>query len=239
MRNFFRGLAPIGLLALCTLPAKAQTPESPHRLSPFVSAMGGAGYFGRFLGQDFEEGQRKLKGKTVGDVGGGISVGAAAGRNAGQVGVFFLPTTLRWSDDTGRDSDALDVDDLVDLDAYVLSAEFVHFLANPDEYNIVPYTMTGVTATYWKLGDTTGPIEGAGADGSDDAIFKYGVTAGFGVQIQTGHALALKIGLNTAKLGNPFTGKNSFQAVDGHTFDEPGTVTSIAGYLGLTYTFGR
>jgi len=238
MSRIPRGLIPLAFLMGFVLPARAQVPVSQHRMAPYVTAFGGAGYFGRFIEQDFDDGQRELKGKKISSVGGGVAIGTIAGRNGGQVGMFFLPTSLRWSDDSGRNSDALDQDKIVDLDAYVFSAEFIRYLAEPGTHMIAPYTMTGVTATYWKLGDTGGQISGAGADGTDDALFKFGVTAGFGAQIETGRSMTIRFGLDTAKLGNPFSGKDSFTPVDGQTFDEPGTVTSIAGFLGLTYTFG-
>lgn len=204
-----------------------------------MSVFGGASYIGRFVEQGFDSGQRELKGKKLSNGVGGVAVGAVAGRNAGQVAVFFLPTTLRWRDDTGTGSDALDEDDVIDIDAYVVSGEFVRYLASAEEHTVVPYTMTGVTATYWKLDDTSGPIRGAGSDGDDDALFKFGVTAGFGAQIQPGGPWSVKIGVVTSKLGNPFSGKDSFQPVDGQTFDEPGTVTAVGGFAGLTYTFWR
>lgn len=146
-------------------------------------------------------------------------------------------TDLEYEDDTGTGSDIFDVDDVAELASNVLSLEVIRTLF-PARARLTPYGGLGIALTWWNLDEESLlPLIVAG-DG-DDTQFRFAGVAVLGMQYRPARRWAIRLEATTFKIGNPFTGDESYIPVTGFTIDEPSHVRQTHFRLAAAYTFGR
>ena len=215
-----------------------------------VDAHGGYGYYGRFLLQNptndpFSLLQRELRGRHAWTVGLGVG-GMVLPRSGFRLGADYTWSDLDWRDDTGNDSHLLDFDDAGNLKQFMLTAEFMRFLF-PESRRVNPYASAGFLASWYKLtdeftvlvvDDEEEAFVGLAAPGGNSQ-FRWGATGSLGLQFRVSEAFRLRLGANRGTISNPFTGRQSFIAVNGLTIDEPSRVGKTDYRLSLVYSFGK
>lgn len=238
-------LAAVGIAALMAgtaVPAHGQEAEEEEKEhDPWVweaTAFGGLAQFGDFLEQRSPDGvERELTGSSSEIFGVSIGVGQWKRREVRLTGAF-APTELELQDDDATTgSDAADVSDLADLDVWIVGlevSEFLTFLSLADG-TVAPYVTVGLTGAIWSLDAPPGSPVGPGANDSDSQL-QFGALTGAGIRFDLPGAWGVAIEGRRYTLGNPFDGSDAF-AVEGETFDEPGSVGLTAKTVAVTYIF--
>jgi opacity protein-like surface antigen len=220
-----------------------------------VEVYGGIASFGEFLEQyaidiDDEDivlfdgiiGQRELR------AGNAFTLGAAIAyrvwdKTDARLGFTWAHSELKYEDDTGLNLDFLDDDDLADFNVYVLSLEVLRFIFD-HTCRLNPYLVAGINGAWWHLDDVVNFVVGVGfpRDGfvtSDQTQFRFGGSAGLGLQYRISPQFSARLEVDAFGLGNPFDGENAWVPVTGVTFDEPSHVAMGRYTLHVTYSFGR
>lgn len=243
-------------VALFPTAGSAQRMERP-RLT--IEVFGGLGNYGRFLEQlidgtppgffltpDIRE--RELTAENSFAFGGSLGIWPWE-KTGVRLAFTWSNTDLEYEDDTGIDSDALDLEDLADLSNKTLSLEVLRYLL-AHHRRISPYAVAGVAATWWGLDDEEDRGEIQSNDG--DTQFRWGGVGGIGLQIRARDRIGVRLEATTFGLGNPFDGDDSFTTRSGRTaqlsptnprlvlpIDEPGSVRFSRYTVALTYSMPR
>lgn len=235
--TMFRSASACALLLLCALAAPLHGQE---RIPFFVQGYATGALFGRFLeeqvlvGQDIQE--RELTAAST--IGGGAAVGLAGRQGMLQLSGTLLATDLELRDDTGNDDDALDEDELADLDAWIVALEYTRHLLGPERM-LSPYAVTGGLLGIWKLGDTEAgdPVFAGG----EETLYRWGFSTGLGLEVRPSANARVRIEWTNSMVGNPFDGKDSFQLITDESLklDEPDNVRVTQFKAGLAYLLGR
>lgn len=224
------------LLAL-TAGTRARGQSDRDREGPLWEAgpFGGATLVGEFVEQRTPAGvERELTGSSSAFFGASVGLRAWEKTEVRVTGAL-APTELEFQDDDATTgTDAADVSDLGDLNVWIFGIEGAQYLASPDA-PVAPYLTAGLVGTVWSLDAPPGSPVGPGADGSDTR-FQFGALTGAGVRFGLPAGWGVEIEGRRYTLGNPFDGSDAF-AVEGDTFDEPGTTALTAGTVALTYSF--
>ncbi|HET9985250.1 MAG TPA: outer membrane beta-barrel protein [Longimicrobiales bacterium] len=200
-----------------------------------VEAFAGLGSYGRLLLQaapgTIE--QRELRGNT------GFAFGGAVGANlfprtAVRLGVSHTSADLEFNDNTGDNSDLLDLHGIGTLGSTVLSLEATRYIF-PEKVRLTPYATVGYAVTWWNLSNEG--VNGVLVDNGTE--FRTGAIAALGLQYHVTRDLAVRLEATGHSLGNPFTGGDSFRPRTGFTIDEPTRVRQSIYKLDVAYTFGR
>lgn len=235
-------LVAVGIAALMAgtvAPAHAQDEEEEKQEDrPWIweaAVFGGTAGIGDFLEQRTPAGvERELTGSSSGFFGTSIRVLVRKKTEVRLTGAF-TPTELEFEDDDAlTGSDAADVSDLADLDVWLVGVETLQFVTSPDA-TVAPYLTAGLTGAIWSLDAPPSSPVGPGADG-DDSQIQFGGLAGAGLRFNFLDAWGVEIETRRYTLGNPFDGSDAF-ALEGETFDEPGTTGLTAATVTVTYTF--
>lgn len=200
-----------------------------------VEASGGVALFSSFLDQSvLTGGERRLTGNESPSF--ELGVGYQADRSTAIRLVFgWTPGELEFRDDTGTGSEALDRDDLGDLNAIRAHVSALKFFG-AESNTVAPYAAAGLGGTLFILDEVSGsPVL---TSGGDDSQLRVGALAGLGLQIRLSDSFAIRLEGNTFTLGNPFDGRDSFRVDTGQTLDEPSIVRITELGLRLRYAFG-
>jgi hypothetical protein len=238
------GLASLLLLAT-TDNATAQRGGRPPatRFPAFtIEAYTGFSTFSRFIEQDVLPanntlppiGERSLNADVAFVLGGAIGAWIWDG-TAARLGYTWATTEFKFRDSSGLDRDLLDLDDLNDLNTHIISLEFIQLLLNPRR-RFTPYLLAGINGEFWVLGDQERSDAIRTTTGSQ---FRWGGSAGIGLQYRASRPLALRLEATSYRLGSPFRGKSAFIPTTGLTFDKPDNITMPRYTLGVVYTFLR
>lgn len=200
-----------------------------------LEAFGGLGQYGRLLlqGAPGTIEQRELRGNT------GFAFGGAVGANlfprtALRLGVSHTSADLEYNDDTGDSSDLLDLHGIGTLGSTVLSLEVMRYIF-PEKVRLTPYLTAGYGVTWWNLSNegVNGVLIGNGTE------FRSGAVAALGLQYHVTRDIAVRLEATGQRMGNPFSGTDSFIPRTGFTIDEPTHVRHSIYKLDVAYTFGR
>lgn len=224
-------------------PVLAQAPAEENIFRTFLSRLFGpawdvqvnvgAARTGRFLLQDVVGGQRELTG------GGAWSFGLGGGFNllprvGFRLGYNYSNADLKYRDENGTGSNALDIDDFANIKRHLATLEIIRFTL-PPSIMISPYGSIGLVGAWWVL-DTDDvliePLDGG-------TKFRWGGLASFGMQFRIDSAWAIRAEYSTASIRNPFTGNSSFRTATGLTIDEPTRVSANDWRLAVVYSFGK
>ncbi|MGH7575242.1 MAG: outer membrane protein [Longimicrobiales bacterium] len=238
-------IAAVAVLALSPVTAQAQKGRDRDARSFAFSnwtleARGGLANFGRFLLEDVLDlnenfvGQRELDASNSFVWGAGVST-TVLPRTALRLSFTRASADLNYDDDTGTDSNALDLDDIGDISSNVISLDVVRHILS-DRAKVRPYGGAGFAVAWWNLGENADQLVVAG---TDNTLFKWGANALLGLQFRPAVRWAIQLEATTMTLGNPFTGKKSFLPTTGIIIDEPTRVRQTNYTLGIAYTFGR
>lgn len=247
-RTFLATVVALTVLAISPVASHAQRHDRGDRerhsfaFSKWsIDGRGGIANFGRFLLEDvFNQngvllGQRKLDASNSFVYGGGVSA-TILSRTTLRLGFTRTSADLEYNDDTGTDSNALDLDDIGDISSNVITLEVIRHVLS-ERAKVRPYGGAGVATAWWNLSEDAGNLVVAGT--GNNTLFKWGANALLGVQFRPSHRWAIQLEANTMTLGNPFTGKKSFVTTTGAIIDEPSRVRQTNYTLGIAYTFGR
>lgn len=199
-----------------------------------VEVTAGIANFGHLLEQRFDGGERELSPGTTFAAGAAVSVFPYP-KTWFRLGYTWAGGELEYRDDSGIDSDRLDLEDLSFLTANTLSLEVLQLLLGPEAL-LNPYALAGIAATLWKLEDDPPGVQVR--PGDSDTLFRFGATAGFGVQLRPFDGLIFRAEVNNFALGNPFDGNNAYRAQEGVTFSEPEIVRMSRYGITVAYHFG-
>lgn len=234
------------LLLAATTPQEAAAQRrgrnTTTRLPAFtIEAYTGFSTFSRFIEQDVlmgnqlpPIGQRSLNADVAFVLGGAIGAWLWDG-TAARLGYTWATTEYKYEDSSGLDRSLLDLDDLNDLNTHIISLEVIQMILDPRR-RVTPYILGGLNGEFWVLGDRERDDAILTTDGSQ---FRWGGSAGFGLQIRASQPLAIRLEANRFILGSPFRGRTAFHPAFGLTFDKPDNVTMPRYTLGLVYTFLR
>ena len=218
----------IGVAAVLSVtPASASGQQLPLEIT--IGAHGGGSIFTEFLEQRVDGGEREIVAQTAAMIGGSISFSSWPMTEV-RVGADWAGTEIEARDDSGIESDALDVDALADLNVVLGQLSIVRYVM-PKDAPIAPYLTLGVNVAVWALDEAAGGDLGA----IEETQIRYGATAGVGARFAVGPQVGLRIEIDRSTVGNPFDGESAFR-VSGDTFDEPATVGILRLVGGLTYT---
>jgi hypothetical protein len=185
--------------------------------------------------------QRALKGE------GGFVFGASAGvdilvRHGLRLSYTYTSHDLAFRDDSGDDSEALDLEGLGDLNSHVAAIEILRYLL-PPRAKVTPYAVGGLIGSWWKLdtGADTSAVQGTTllrpAGGGTE--FRLGVIGGVGLKVKVTDRFDMRLEMASSSVGNPFSGGDSFRALGGTTIDEPGRVGRTDFRLAAVYSFAK
>jgi hypothetical protein len=232
-------------LATITATAAAQRPgrQRSQRLPAFtIEAYTGFSTFSRFIEQDVLRGgnqlppigARSLNANVAYVLGGALGAWIWDG-TAARLGYTWATTEFKYRDSSGTDSHLLDRDDLNDLNAHIISLEFIQILLDPRS-RVTPYLLAGLNGEFWVLGS---PERGDAIQTTNGSQFRWGAAAGFGLQFRASRPLVIRLEATSYRLGSPFRGRTAFTPEAGLTFDKPDNVVMPRYTLGLLYTFWR
>jgi hypothetical protein len=212
------------------------------RLPAFtIEAYAGFSTVSRFIEQDVLRGnqlpplgQRSLNANTAFVLGGSLGAWLWDG-TAARLGYTWATTDFEYRDSSGLDRTLLDVDDLNDLNTHIISIEVIQMVLDPRR-RIVPYILAGLNGEFWVLGD---PERNDAILTTDGSQFRWGSSAGIGLQFRVSQPFAIRLEADRFILGSPFRGRTAFHPALGLTFDKPDDVTMPRYTLGLVYTFLR
>lgn len=247
-RTFLAAVAALTLLAVAPVASHAQRHDRDDRdrhsfaFSRWsIDGRGGIANFGRFLLEDvFGEngllvGQRELDASNSFVYGGGVAA-TILSRTALRLGFTRTSADLEYNDDTGTDSNALDLDDIGDISSNVITLEVIRHILS-DRAKVRPYGGAGIATAWWNLSEDA---EGLVVSGTgNNTLFKWGANALLGLQFRPSQRWSIQLEANTMTLGNPFTGEKSFVTTTGFIIDEPSRVRQTSYTLGIAYTFGQ
>lgn len=233
------------LLVLTPEPGTAQNrgrSGEPWRTPAFtIEAYTGFSTFSRFMEEHvltgnslFPVGQRSVKADVAYVLGGALGAWIWEG-TAVRIGYTWATTEFDYEDTSGLDRDLLDRDGLNNLNAHIIGLEVIQLVLDPKR-RITPYLVAGINGEFWILGDRERNDAILATDASQ---FRWGGTAGIGVQIRASRPLAFRLEASRYILGNPFRGNSAFRPQSGFIFDKPDSVTMPRYTLGLIYTFVR
>lgn len=193
----------------------------------------GAGYgnISRLLLQDVGARQRELNPNGAFAWGVGASV-TILERTQLRIAYTRVTGDLAYDDDTGDGGSVLDDDDLGDIGSSILTFEAGRYLFS-DRAKVVPYARAGFAIAWWSLDDDEGEFIDNGTE------TRTGASGALGVQFRLHRRVALRLEAETYRVGNPFTGNESFIPTTGETIDEPGSVSSHTYRAVLSYNLGR
>ena len=219
------------VLLVAALVLAAPALAQPAALTFSARADVGYASFGHFLEQRTGPGaERELQAEPAVQFGG--AVGVALDRTTVEVGVRFAPTTLRFRDDSGTGSSALDEDDLADLSLTTVSASLRTSAETFRLGPFRPYALAGLSLGVWSVETDGTPIAA-----TDDTQVRFGGETGTGLTVGEGRVSGFAEVAITA-LQNPFDGSDAFRYTGGGTtFDEPSVATVRTVRGGLTVRF--
>lgn len=196
---------------------------------------GGGTLVGEFVEQRTAAGvERELTGSSSAFFGASLGLSAWEKTEIRVTGAL-APTELEFQDDDALTAtDAADVSDLADLDVWLFGVEGSQFLTSAD-VTVAPYLTAGLVGTIWSLDAEPSSPVGPGTDGSDSQ-FQFGALTGAGVRLNLPDRWGVEIEARRYTVGNPFDGSDAF-ALEGDTFDEPGTTALTTGTFAVTYSF--
>lgn len=201
-----------------------------------IDVHGGLASFGRLLEQHVGPREREVRAANGGSFGGAVGIQPWED-TALRLGVSFQPTQIDLRDDTGLGQvDAtIEREGVADMDALVVSVEAATFILG--EFSVFkPYTLVGVAAGWWSLGDQGSPATIVAGD--NDSKFGLGGTGGLGLEIRPGSAFAVRLEAAQYRLGNPFNGEDAWRVSTGQTFDEPESVRISRYTVGVGISIG-
>jgi len=197
------------------------------------SLEGTAGYgnIGRLLLQDVGDRQRELNPTGQFSWGFGAAV-VVLERTEVRLGFTRVTGNLAYDDDTGDDGSFLDVDDLGDIGASILTIEAGRFLfAHQGRFS--PYARAGFAIAWWGLDDESGEFLENGTE------TRLGGSGALGLQYRVTRQVAVRVEAATFRGRNPFTGKSSFRTTDGFTIDEPASISANVYRAVISVGLGR
>ena len=200
---------------------------------------GGWGGYGRFLLQNptqdpFDFRQRSLRGKDAFTIGAGI--GATPLPRVGfRFSYQYTTGNLEWRDDTGTGTELLDSGEIADIRQHMLGFELIRYLLL-ETSRISPYATGGFTGSWWKM-QPEGTLALRAPDSSTQ--FRWGAMGTIGLHYMFTQAFRVRLEVAGASIGNPFTGRDSFIALNGRTIDEPTRVRKTDLRLALQYSWGK
>lgn len=223
-----------GLAVLVCLPTPALAQEEPSWETVAVDLNAGIAHFGHMLEQRFDGGERELSPGTTFAAGLAVSVFPYP-KTWLRLGYTWAGGELEFRDDSGLDSERLDLEDLPFVTANTASLEVLQLLLDADAL-VNPYVLAGVAATLWDIDDD--PPDPLVRPGDSSLLFRFGATAGFGVQVRPFDGLIFRAEVDNFGLGNPFDGRDAWRATEGETFSEPDIVRMSKYSLSVAYQFG-
>lgn len=214
----------------------------PWRTPAFtIEAYTGFATFSRFLEEHvltgnnvFPLGQRSVKADVAYTLGGALGAWIWDG-TAVRIGYTWATTDFDYEDTSGLDRDLLDRDGLNNLNTHIIGLEVLQLVLDPRS-RVTPYILAGINGEFWVLGNRKRNDAIVTTDGSQ---FRWGGSAGIGLQVNASRPLAIRIEAARYILGNPFRGRTAFRPETGLVFDKPDNVTMPRYTLGLVYTFMR
>lgn len=221
-------------LAVACLPSPAFAQEKAGWETVAVEVIAGVAQFGHMLEQRFDGGERELSPGATFAAGAAVSVFPYP-KTWLRLGYTWAGGELEFRDDSGFDTDRLDLEDLSFVTANTLSFEVLQLLLGPEAL-LNPYVLAGVAATLWSIEDE--PPGPQVRPGHSDMLFRFGATAGFGVQVRPFDGLIFRAEVDNFALGNPFDGNDAWRAREGETFSEPDIVRMSRYGLSVAYHFG-
>lgn len=240
-------IAALALLAVVPVSAHAQRHDHDERdrhsfaFSRWsIDGRGGLANFGRFLLEDvFNQngaflGHRELSASNSFVYGGGVAA-TILSRTALRLGFTRTSADLEYEDDSGRNSSALDLDDIGDISSNIITLEVIRYVLS-DRAKVRPYGGAGIATAWWNLSEDDQNLVVSGT--GNNTLFKWGANALLGVQFRPSRRVSIQLEANTMTLGNPFTGNKSYLTTTGIVIDEPSRVRQTNYTLGIAYTFG-
>ena len=231
-----------GTLLATSTPSSAQDRDDGNVVNDLFDALltanwsayvhGGATGNGRFLLQRPLSGigERSLRsedGWNLG-VGGGVDI---LPRTGFRMAYTYAASDLVYRDDTGDDSEVLDIDDGAGIKSGLLSLEVVRYLL-PHNASFTAYASAGVTGAWWNLDESQSVVAAGGS-----SQFRMGAMGSFGVQFEMTDHIDARLELATGSIRNPFTGSDSYVGLGGTTIDEPTRVNRTDFRLAGVYRF--
>jgi opacity protein-like surface antigen len=224
-------------------------PMSAQRQDHLVfEVFGGAATYGRFVEQLASEGigtlrERELRGGTGPTFGGSLGYTTSVlgvEDVTGQLGFQWGSSDYEFELDDPRVTGDFDEPEAGAFVTYIVSASITKFLGDTDG-SLAPYAVVGLNGTWWSL-DQDEPVTGdfgqvqPTRDG-DGTIFRFGGTAGFGLQIAAEDEFAIRLEYMRHSVRNPFNGDgdDAFNITTGTKTDEPDRVPITRYSLGLLY----
>jgi len=177
--------------------------------------------------------QRVLLTSGSWNAGGGVGVDILK-RLGGRLTYTHSSGDLVFRTDNGDGSAVLNANNLATLKSDVLGAELIHFMM-PVRSRINPYASIGLLGAWWKLADETSTIVASGGS----TQFRWGANASAGAEIGISDGLFARLEWNTASIGSPFSGADSYTVPTGTPIDEPTSVNKTDWRVTLLYRFGR
>lgn len=226
------------MLALAT-PADAQRHRvvtgSHHGTKYSLEVFGGGVDFGAFLEEEVAPAvagvtpaqERELVADRTWVVGGALSVQPWQ-KAAIRAGVAWAPSQFQYRDDSGTGADALDTDDLGDVDLLLLDLSVLYNVLDPGG-TFVPYAIAGVSMGRWNAGTEAGSGGSGLLLGDGDAShWRLGGVGGAGLDIAATDRVGLRLEFATFAVGNPFDGDDAFVVGgDARKVDEP-SITRVS-----------
>jgi hypothetical protein len=241
---FAAGLAGLLLFAVPNDSVAQRRGGTPSpRLPAFtLEAYTGFSTFSRFIEQDVLPngdmlppiGERSLNANVAFVLGGALGAWIWDGTGV-RLGYTWATTEFKYRDSSGLDRDLLDSGGLNDLNAHIISLEITQLLLSPRK-RISPYLLAGINGEFWVLGDQE---EADAIRTTTGSQFRWGKSAGVGLQFRASRPLAIRLEADGFSLGSPFRGKSAFIPESGLTFDKPDDIVMPRYTLGLIYTFLR
>ena len=239
MRTATWSLAILTLAAIAPDTGSAQDNDSRSMGRPVwnIAVHGGLTEHGKFLlqrptGATSPDRERSLRTESGYDVGGAIGVDFMP-RAGLRTSYTFAESDFRFRDDTGNGAETLNIDDVGRLRSHFAAVELITYMLGA-QAPVTPYASAGIVGAWWDLDEDTPQIR-AGAERTE---FRLGGVATVGLHAGLGMGLGVRLEAVRAHVVNPFTGRESFQALGGTTIDEPGRVNKTDYRFALVYNIG-
>jgi opacity protein-like surface antigen len=247
MRSYMIGLICCTLLLPAHVTAQEQKEDAEDFVNDVLKAILGPNWNlfahtgvasnGRFLLQrvsvaGLATGERTLRGD------GGFSVGLGAGvdillRQGVRLDYTYSSSDLNFREDNGDGSRLLDLDGVGKLQSHMASIELIRYRL-PARAAITPYGTAGLTGTWWVM-DSDALMNVAGGS----TQFRFGALGSIGLQVKLSDRMNVRMEAASASVHNPFTGPESYRALNGTTIDEPTRVTKSDFRIAAVYNFGK
>ena len=232
-------------LGLIAAPTSARAQD----MSLLLELYGGIATYGRFLEQVTTEGfgalrEREIRGSAGLTLGGSVGVSSnnlyGIEDVVGSLGFQWTTSDFEFENDDPRVAGDIPDLDPGSFDSYLLSLILTKFLGDSDDA-VAPYATVGFNGTWWHLKDTDVTAGGRvlPAQNGDRTLFRFGGSAGFGVQFDATDEFAIRLEAMRHSIRSPFNGDgdNAWGVSTGTTMDEPDRVGMSRYSINLIYRF--